>query len=98
MKAAYVVEQMQDHELVGLDAQGALCSCGAKSPSQLEHLGLVALDAVHARSVGSLRRRVVVKVRARVAAQERLEWLRLQVRVQNLESFRRHQIEWEEVA
>jgi hypothetical protein len=36
------------HELVGLDANGNLCSCGTRAVSWLEHLGEVALVAMDA--------------------------------------------------
>lgn len=45
------------HELIGIDAHGMLCSCGARSTSWLEHLGVVALHELGAPELSPRRRR-----------------------------------------
>jgi hypothetical protein len=74
-----------DHELIGLDANGSLCSCGARVVSWLEHLGDVALVAMDA---PTLRRHAV-----QVARDEDALWADEQQRRANLASFARQQPE-----
>jgi hypothetical protein len=38
-----VIDVLERHRLVGVDANGQLCACGDKSASLLEHLGAVAV-------------------------------------------------------
>jgi hypothetical protein len=68
-----------DHELIGLDANGSLCSCGARMISWLEHLGDVALVAMDAPTP---RRHAV-----QVARDEDALWADEQQRRANLASF-----------
>lgn len=86
-----IAAAMAAHELVGLDAEGMLCGCGATSADHLEHVGEIALQLLGAPTEVRTRR-------SRSTAQKvkPTGWEAMQIREQNLASFRQMTEVWPE--